>query len=52
MTGLKPGEVPETDAEPGPHESDRVVPEPPVAPEMQPDTPPEADTEEPAKGEP
>ena len=43
--------VPESDAEPGPHESDRVVPKPPVSPEMHPDAPPEADNDEPKEGE-
>jgi hypothetical protein len=47
-----PGEAPETGAEPGPHDSDRVTPNPPVAPEMQPDAPPIVETHEPPEGEP
>lgn len=52
MIGNNPGEAPDTAAEPGPHESDRVAPKPSVAPEMQPDAPPVVETHEPPEGEP
>jgi hypothetical protein len=42
--------TPESDAEPGPHDSSRVVPQPPVPPEMEPAIP-EDDPEKPGEPE-